>query len=339
MTRALLKLSVVGLGALTLSCAGVQVRNTPNGPRLLVNDSKADAPSGKEDRSDCDKLGALPSDAEEYALGGSIALTWVQRNGGLVSLGDKDNEKLVRYLNVVGKNLGAQSSRPELKWTFGILQNEKSFNALSAPGGYVFVTLGLLRGMDNEAQLAGVLAHEIAHVTKRHVLTRYTETKVKVCKVNSVVSGVMKTVAVSSDRTLADELLSLSRRGGSLNLDEHPELLESMTDKVIGGLDKLGVGKDEEFAADEEAIRLLASAGYDPREYLDVLAKIPERGNSFANHPSKSDRVKRVVAAINAKPDSNDGFQEFAAGTEGLVQPPLPPEAALAKGAVAHDKP
>jgi hypothetical protein len=83
---------------------------------------------------------------------------------------------------------------------------------------------------------------------------------------------------------------------------------------------------------------MLVSAGYDPREYLEVLAKIPERTNSFANHPKKTERVKKLVAFLG-KQGSGDEFPEFAAGTEGLVQPPLPPEVALAKGSVAQDKP
>ncbi len=212
----------------------------------------------KGDEAECEKLNALPSEEEEYALGGAIALNWVQRGGGLVPL-DK-NEKLVRYLNVVGKNLGAQSSRPLLRWTFGILQTEDSFNALSAPGGYVFVTLGLLRGVENEAQLAGVLAHEIAHVTGKHVLNRYTETKVEECKSAARAHRFEKAgeqAGIHVNMSVANELFSLAKSGGgSLDLGHHPNLLAGLTDNLVDKLANGGLDEKDEFAADAEAVRL-----------------------------------------------------------------------------------
>ena len=94
---------------------------------------------------------------------------------------DTPRNQLHRYLNVVGKNVAARSSRPTLQWTFGVLDSEV-VNAVSAPGGYVFVTRGLLRRVNNEAALAGVLSHEIAHVTHRDSFLIYQRTKVDQCK-------------------------------------------------------------------------------------------------------------------------------------------------------------
>jgi predicted Zn-dependent protease len=321
----LLKSGTVALGALALSCAGVKL---PSSLQSVVEPTMTPRATPEKQEVDCDNLKTQPSEEEEYALGGAIALNWVQRGGGLVPQ-DK-NEKLVRYLNVVGKNLGAQSARPNLRWTFGILQSEDTFNAISAPGGYVFVTMKLLRGVENEAQLAGVLAHEIAHVTSRHVLTHYTQTKVSECeraaKIGGVVSGV-KQLAGYLPSGVATNLLAHARSGGGpLDLDHHVELLTGFTDTVVKNISEVGFGKDEEFSADEQAARLMVSAGYDPREFTEFLAKIPDGGGVFAHHPSKKDRVKKLVALLKENQGSGTGFSEFAAGTDGLVQPALPAE-------------
>ncbi|HLD10363.1 MAG TPA: M48 family metalloprotease, partial [Methylophilaceae bacterium] len=79
------------------------------------------------------------------------------------------DDKLQAYVNRLGWWLVQQTERPELAWHFGVLDTD-SVNAFAAPGGYVFVTRGLLLRMRNEAELAGVMAHEISHVLKRHHL-------------------------------------------------------------------------------------------------------------------------------------------------------------------------
>jgi predicted Zn-dependent protease len=324
----LLKLSVTVLGLLTLSCAAVKK-------------GAEDLAGVRRGPSECDKLNTLPSLEEEYALGGAVALNWVQRGGGLLPV-DETHEPLLRYLNTVGRNLGAQSPRPGLQWTFGVLQNEQSFDALSAPGGYVFVTLGLLEGVENEAQLAGVLAHEIAHITSKHALTRYNQVKVEQCKVargETLTGALISKVGKLSQAATQGLLGGLKSAGGALDLDHNVDLLGSLTEGVVDTVVSKGFGKEDEFAADEQAVRLLVSAGYDPREYIEFLAKIPDSRSGFANHPRKVDRVKRLVALLDTHKDAGDDFPELAASTEGLVQPPLPPEFVSAMSAVARDKP
>jgi predicted Zn-dependent protease len=78
-----------------------------------------------------------------------------------------ENKSLQQYINKVGYWLTLHTERPALSWRFGIL-NTESINAFATPGGYVFITLGLLNELQDEAELAGVLAHEIAHVLRRH---------------------------------------------------------------------------------------------------------------------------------------------------------------------------
>lgn len=285
MSRWLRGLTVAGLGVLATSCAGMKlptVHNTPGTLARTLRDAKA-----------CEKLKADISIEEEYSLGGAVALNWVRRGGGLM-LGDNAERLLHQYLNTVGRNLAAQSPRPTLEWTFGVLKDPEAFDAVSAPGGYVFVTRGLLQGVDNEAQLAGVLAHEIAHITLKHALARYGETKVKQCKV------------------------------GALDLDGPGNVLGPLTDKAVDSIVANGYGKEDEFAADELAVHLMVSAGYDPDEYTRFLGKIPESKRGFSNHPRKADRLKRLTTVLENGKKSTEAFPELPAGTPGLVKPPLP---------------
>ncbi|HYI01719.1 M48 family metalloprotease, partial [Hyalangium sp.] len=293
--------------------------------------------TGNRTSPECEQLNAPVPIEEEYALGGAVALNWVQRGGGLLPV-DKTHEPLLRYLNIVGRNLGAQSPRPTLQWTFGVLQNEKAFDATSAPGGYVFVTLGLLQGLENEAELAGVLAHEIAHITSKHALTRYNQVKVSQCNGGKFVSGFSQL----SQRALPGVQGAVNRVAGALDLDHDIDLLGNLAGGLMDKLVAQGFGEHDEFDADEQAVRLLISAGYNPWEYVRFIGKIPDRGNSFGNHPQKVERVKRLVTFLerSASPaPGGEDFPELAANPKELAQPPLPPEFASVKGAVARDKP
>ena len=104
-----------------------------------------------------------PNRDEEIALGRTIA-------GSLLGAAPLVNdEKLQKYVNQVGRWVASQSERPDLPWRFGVIESG-DLNAFAIPGGVVLVTKGLYQNLQNEAQLAGVLAHEIAHIVKKHQL-------------------------------------------------------------------------------------------------------------------------------------------------------------------------
>lgn len=335
-----LKCAVAALGALWLSCTPMKQLALSGSSGALLQQATA-VVDALEERAECEKLAAEPSLEEEYALGGAVALNWVQRGGGLLDA--HTEKKLLRYLNVVGRNLGAQSPRPTLQWTFGILRTTESFNATSSPGGYVFVTLGLLRGVENEAQLAGVLAHEIAHITSKHALARYNEVKVGQCQTAVAFRAGKELVNLSQlhlSTRAVDELLGFLKSGsGALNLDQHVELLGGLAEASVELLVEKGFGKEDEYAADELAVRMLVSAGYDPRDYIQFLHKIPDSRGSFANHPRNADRVKRLEALLRDSQGPGEGFPELALDSRGLARPALPPGFPSAKKAVARDKP
>ncbi|MDP1672409.1 MAG: M48 family metalloprotease, partial [Burkholderiales bacterium] len=104
------------------------------------------------------------SEQEEQAMGREIA-------GRMLGAAPLVNDtELQSYVNRVGRWVAVQSERPDLPWRFAVI-DAVSINAFAAPGGYVMLTRGLYEILDNEAQLAGVLAHEIAHIVRRHHVT------------------------------------------------------------------------------------------------------------------------------------------------------------------------
>ncbi|WP_223641689.1 M48 family metallopeptidase [Corallococcus sp. EGB] len=260
----------------------------------------------------CDKLKVEPAVQEEYALGSALAIHWAQQGDGLM-LSNTAEEGLNTYVNTVGRNLAMQSPRPELRWTFGVLKDAKNFNALSAPGGYVFVTRRLLQGVDNEAQLAGVLAHEIAHVVLKHSLHQYVSVKVNTCKTAAVTGAVVTAVA--------SKVVGASRLDGRLDLDSDTGLMGEM---VEGTVELAGKGhrKDEELAADALAVELMLSAGYDPGEYSRLLGQTTGGGGLWANHPSAKDRQAQIADLVQARRNEADPLARVDVAS--LHRPALP---------------
>jgi predicted Zn-dependent protease len=208
-------------------------------------------------------------------------------------------------LNKIGKNLAAQSSRPLLPWTFGVLQSE-GVNAVSGPGGYVFVTEGLLARLDNEAQLAGVLAHEIAHITGKHALHEYHKYLVDQC--NAAVTAEKAKITAKTAQRFGSELVGSSSglpsdewrtlvRNLVGNIDFNTlstEAIKAITDGFVTRMSDKGLSQEDELAADTDAVELMAAAGYAPEEYVTFLSKLPDSGLSTA-HPSKQKRQSRLI--------------------------------------------
>ncbi|WP_434379980.1 M48 family metallopeptidase [Melittangium boletus] len=269
---------------------------------------------------------------EERALGGAVGVHWVSDGGGLTT--HPDQKALHLQLNKIGRNLAAQSSRPTLPWVFGVLQSE-GVNAVSGPGGYVFVTEGLLARLDDEAQLAGVLAHEISHITRKHALNEYQRYLKDECvraaesegwsaeqalaseglayagqHVGSAASAVLEKLSWGQwGEVLAQVTRSAVR---SLNIDQVSDaivrklmkgFLDAMTDK--------GLSEADEYAADLDAVELMAAAGYSPDAYLTFLTKLPDKG-LFTPHPSKKKRRERLASHLErlrqAERDNPTGF-------------------------------
>ena len=159
------------------------------------------------------------------------------------------NEQKVRYISQIGTGISAQLGRPELRYYFGILDTDE-INAFAAPGGYIFVTKGALKLMRNEAQLAGVLAHELAHIDQKHIVR-----KLKLQGVDrSLTSGIAQVLG-----------------GASLSAKI---ALERLNDLAFKMLMEEGLSKEDEADADQQALEMLMSTGYDLQSYLDYLLSL-----------------------------------------------------------------
>jgi predicted Zn-dependent protease len=183
------------------------------------------------------------------------------------------NAAVQKYVNDVGRWLALQTERPDLPWQFGVL-DDNDVNAFAAPGGRVFITKGLLMQMKNEAELAGVLAHEISHVLRRHHL-------------NAIKKGARTDLMVE----FASE--AVKEKGGSQNLIK---LANAGTELYARGLDK-----DDEFEADRMGVVIAARAGYDPYGLPAVLQtletlnpKDTKLALMFKTHPALADRLTRL---------------------------------------------
>lgn len=256
---------------------------------------------------------------EEKALGSAVALNLAKAEGGLfvdipanatqvttfntqvngptmaaVNFPATPRNQLNRYLNRLGRQLSQHSSRPDISWTFGVI-DAASENALSTPGGYIFITRGLLKKLTSEAALAGVLAHEIAHVTERHSLKAYTEAKANQCY---IALGVAVGANIAKDAA-ADQnsWLKVLDGSGALDLnaaDVSGELIAKLVDDTVGRLLSSGRAREDELAADEIAVELMVMAGFNPDEYVELVKGLPEGAPVVSHHPKNQERVETM---------------------------------------------
>jgi predicted Zn-dependent protease len=189
---------------------------------------------------------------------------------------------LQRYVNQVGRYLAGRSERRDLDWRFGVI-DDASANAWAAPDGYVFITTGLLADIGSEAELAGILAHEIEHVVQRHHLEAIQAATSR--KALGDLAGIATSTAGVSTPSVSPELQAL--RGS------------------IGQLYERGLGRGDELDADRRGVALAGLAGYDPYGLPLVLQKLGARGKDDASlavfartHPSVDDRLNKLDGVI-----------------------------------------
>jgi len=210
-----------------------------------------------------------------------------------VLLPDSPKNDITAQVAIIGKNLARLSGRPELPWTFAVVTSDTP-NALSAPGGYVMVTTGLLKKLTNEAQLAGVLGHEIAHVVYKHSLIKYRDGKHKQCIAANFVAYLAENgVPPSAEQ---EKFVAFAKKfGEGMDLDNaEPGFITFLMDAVI----KILQGKNDneaEFAADKMGLELAAFAGYDASEYEKFLTALGG-GGGLSDHPASEERASKLKA-------------------------------------------
>jgi predicted Zn-dependent protease len=224
--------------------------------------------------------------------------------------GEYPDPELQAYVDRVGSQLAAASDLPDAEFTFTLLDTDVP-NAFALPGGYVYITRGLLTLAENEAEMAGVLGHEIGHVTARHSAQRQTR---------ATGAGVLATLGTIGAAILGGEMAG--------------RLAQQVTG--VGAQAYLaGYSREQELEADQLGIRYLARAGYDARAMASFLEKLNEHSELqqrlagsegdpgvmswFATHPRTLDRVEQAIEEIGGSADGRIGHDEYLAQIDGLV--------------------
>lgn len=219
---------------------------------------------------------------------------------------------LQRYVNQLGRWISLQSERPQLPWTFAVL-DDPGYNAFAAPGGYVFVTKGLIDRCADEAELAGILAHEITHVTAKHHLHAMRKTA-QSGVLTQLVSSQIRTNAVGN--LVASQFLALGRNLYARGLDQ-----------------------TDEYDADRTGVALAARAGFDPYGLVAALQPLraatpdnPMFSLALATHPPAQARLDQLELAMGK---SMEGFSDTAPVTVAQRMRPAPAPAAAAAATAA----
>lgn len=236
---------------------------------------------------------SLMSEAEEIAYG-QQADAEIRREMGVY-----DDGRVQRYVSDIGHRLARLSHRPNLPWTFTVVDHP-AINAFALPGGYIYLTRGILPYLDNEAELAGVLGHEIAHVTARHAAQQMTRSGLG--GLGLAVLGIF----VPATQPFGD-----------------------VTSAALS-VAFLKYGRDDERESDRLGMEYAARGGWDPAgvpAFLSTLARIDEmsaRGipNWLSTHPEPADRVsvaQPIVKKFAGESAAETGRDRYIELVDGLV--------------------
>ncbi len=202
---------------------------------------------------------AVPAGADsfqaEVVIGDRLAAAGFQRYGMPI-----ENDEIQSYVNKVGAAVTRNAAEPDTPFYFVVLDNDRIIASWSCPGGIVALTTGFLRVMENEAELAGVLAHEAAHVTGRHPLRSY----------------------------------------GRADFEGSADTLAELIKRLATVVFRQGISPSLEYAADDRSLETVYRTGYDPGAFVHLLKRLQEvsdaarlSGSWFRTHPDTALRIER----------------------------------------------
>jgi beta-barrel assembly-enhancing protease len=244
------------------------------------------------------------TEKEEVAMGAAISEKLRQKYGVV------QNQAVHKYVTLVGRVVASSSAKPNLTWHFVVLDTD-GVNAFAAPGGYVHITRGALALIRNESELAGVLGHEIAHVTEQHTIKAIKKSK------------------------------WVDAGAGALTQNQ---LLDRFTQAAYENIVENGFDRDDENESDELGLKMANGAGYAPTglgAFLTKLAErnkdLKERSGAFASHPETRSRLDRLKNQITK--DKLTGSATVAARyTSTITYKPIPVTAVVTVAAGAAPK-
>ncbi len=264
-------------------------------PMLFVNGCSINPATGRPDL-------VMMSESAEIAKGKEL------HEKILKSMPIYQDEALAKYVNDIGQKVAKNSHRPDIDYFFTII-DAPDINAFALPGGYIYINRGLLAYLDSEAQLAAVLAHEVGHITARHVIRQDTAKK------------------GASALTITSVLTTGSGIVGDVT-------------NMWGDAAIKGYGRDMELEADGFGAEYLVNSGYDPHAMVETIGvlkdhekfsryraktegkKIKSYHGVFSTHPRNDLRLKEVIAKAGTLPDNQINLTnkaQYREHTEGLV--------------------
>jgi predicted Zn-dependent protease len=253
----------------------------------------------------------LVSEAQEIAMGKEAD------QEAVAAYGLYADPKVQAYVNALGQRLAAKSERPSLPWSFKVV-DDPAVNAFALPGGYIYVTRGIMAHLRSEAELVAVVGHEIGHVTGRHSASQMSKQQL-------AMGGLVLGMAVVPE---------LQRFGG-------------LAQQGLGLL-FLKFGRDDENQADELGLRYMTRVDYDPREMLEVFGVLDgvtraEGGGArmpdwLSTHPSPGNRLARIQGQIAATGVSGTVVRraEYLRRLDGMVFGENPREGFFRENAFYH---
>lgn len=225
--------------------------------------------------------------SKEYTVEEEVALGEGLTSGFLGAVRLHPDERLQRYVNRIGRWLASQTERPDLPWTFGVIDTD-TINAFAMPGGTVVVSYGLVKRLTSESELAGVLAHEIGHVLKKHQLA-------------AIQSDAGWSAAATGAKAVAAD--RIGRSGDVMGLKS--KFADAGIDLVKDGFFLRPLDRSMEYEADRVGVVIATRGGYDPYGLVAVLTmlaqvKPEESGDSitFSTHPSPADRLAELEKVV-----------------------------------------
>jgi predicted Zn-dependent protease len=257
-----------------VSCATLEEQIDAVSP-IKVSDAETAIKMGKTLRDSFADI----SEEEEYYIGRAVSALILSKYPAY------NNKALMQYINTVGQAVVVHSDRPEIfaGYHFLILDTNE-VNALAAPGGFIFITKGLLKRCKDEEMIAAILAHEVGHVAAKHGL-----------------QSIKKSRLVDAFTLIGQEA---TQRYGPQELAQLTSIFEDVLADVVEKLIERGYDRKYEYEADKLGVKVSASTGYNPNGLVDFLQTMVDDSSGqsdkgwFKTHPSAKDRMDRVQKQI-----------------------------------------